>query len=105
LVFNVLVTASTKELAGYVGSLRGTTQNLAARARAKASPRQVDLRHSSGGCLDRHEHFAAIQNLLSLRICFLRLALALEVPAICCLRHSMLFLISAAVSLIGLNEC
>lgn len=30
LVFNVLVTASPKELAGDVGSLRGTTQNLAA---------------------------------------------------------------------------
>ena len=30
LVFNVLVTASSKELAGDVGSLRGTTQNLAA---------------------------------------------------------------------------
>jgi len=29
LVFNVLVTASPKELAGDVGSLRGTTQNLA----------------------------------------------------------------------------
>jgi hypothetical protein len=26
------------------------------RARAKASPRQVDLRHSLGGCLDRREH-------------------------------------------------
>jgi hypothetical protein len=30
LLFNVLVTASPKELAGDVGSLRGTTQNLAA---------------------------------------------------------------------------
>jgi hypothetical protein len=30
LVFNVLVTAAPKELAGDVGSLRGTTQNLAA---------------------------------------------------------------------------
>jgi predicted MFS family arabinose efflux permease len=30
LVFNVLVTAALKELAGDVGSLRGTTQNLAA---------------------------------------------------------------------------
>jgi hypothetical protein len=30
LVFNVLVTASPKDLAGDVGSLRGTTQNLAA---------------------------------------------------------------------------
>jgi hypothetical protein len=30
LVFNVLVTASPKQLAGDVGSLRGTTQNLAA---------------------------------------------------------------------------
>jgi MFS family permease len=30
LLFNVLVTASAKELAGDVGSLRGTTQNLAA---------------------------------------------------------------------------
>jgi predicted MFS family arabinose efflux permease len=30
LLFNVLVTASSKELAGDVGSLRGTTQNLAA---------------------------------------------------------------------------
>src|SRR5262245_23619063 len=30
LVFNVLVTASPKELAGDVGSLRGTTNNLAA---------------------------------------------------------------------------
>src|SRR5262249_59593376 len=29
LVFNVLVTAAPKELAGDVGSLRGTTQNLA----------------------------------------------------------------------------
>lgn len=29
LVFNVLVTASPKELAGDVGSVRGTTQNLA----------------------------------------------------------------------------
>ena len=30
LLFNVLVTASPKELAGDVGSLRGVTQNLAA---------------------------------------------------------------------------
>lgn len=30
LVFNVLVTAAPKELAGDVGSLRGTTQNMAA---------------------------------------------------------------------------
>ena len=30
LLFNVLVTASPKELAGDVGSLRGTTNNLAA---------------------------------------------------------------------------
>ena len=30
LVFNVLVTAAPKEIAGDVGSLRGTTQNLAA---------------------------------------------------------------------------
>ena len=30
LLFNVLVTASPKELAGDVGSLRGTAQNLAA---------------------------------------------------------------------------
>ena len=32
LLFNVLVTASPKELAGDVGSLRGTTQNLAPRS-------------------------------------------------------------------------
>ena len=46
LLFNVLVTASPKELAGDVGSLRGTTQNLAAAVgtarRRRASRRPVE---------------------------------------------------------------
>lgn len=47
--------------------------------------------------------FLAGLNLLSLQICFLGLALALAVPAITWLQQSMLFLILAAVFLIGLG--
>jgi len=49
LLFNVLVTASPKELAGDVGSLRGTTQNLAAAvgtAVARLGGRAADHHHA-----------------------------------------------------------
>jgi hypothetical protein len=46
--------------------------------------------------------FLAGLNLLSPQICFLGLALALAVPAISWLQHSMLFFVLAAVFLIGL---
>jgi hypothetical protein len=47
--------------------------------------------------------FLAGVNLLSLEICFLGLALALSVPAIAWLKQSALFLLLAAVLLIGLG--
>ncbi|MGH6858550.1 MAG: hypothetical protein ACRECP_13170 [Methylocella sp.] len=47
--------------------------------------------------------FLAGINLLSLQICFLGLALALSVPAIAWLKQSALFLLLAAVLLIGLG--
>ena len=46
--------------------------------------------------------FLAGINLLSLQICFLGLAMALSVPAIAWLKQSALFLLLAAVALIGL---
>ena len=51
LVFNVLVTAAPKELAGDVGSMRGTTQNLAAGRRDRVggrSPRRPAEQHDYG---------------------------------------------------------
>jgi len=47
--------------------------------------------------------FLAGVNLLSLEICFLGLAMALSVPAIAWLKQSALFLLLAAVLLIGLG--
>lgn len=47
--------------------------------------------------------FLAGINLLSLQICFLGLAMALSVPAIAWLKQSALFLVLAAVLLIGLG--
>jgi hypothetical protein len=47
--------------------------------------------------------FLAGLNLLSLQICFLGLAMALAVPAISWLKQSILFLILAAVFLVGLG--
>ncbi|MGH6813877.1 MAG: hypothetical protein ACREDM_16595, partial [Methylocella sp.] len=47
--------------------------------------------------------FLAGINLLSFQICFLGLALALSVPAIAWLKQSALFLLLAAVLLIGLG--
>ncbi len=50
LVFNVLVTAAPKELAGDVGSLRGTTQNLAAGVGTAISGALLV------GLLEQHDH-------------------------------------------------
>jgi hypothetical protein len=47
--------------------------------------------------------FLAGINLLSMQICFLGLAMALAVPAIAWLKQSALFLLLAAVLLIGLG--
>ena len=47
--------------------------------------------------------FLAGLNLLSLQICFLGLAMALAVPAISWVKQSALFLVLAAVFLIGLG--
>jgi hypothetical protein len=47
--------------------------------------------------------FLAGINLLSVQICFLGLAMALAVPAIAWLKQSALFLLLAAVLLIGLG--
>lgn len=47
--------------------------------------------------------FLAGINLLSLQICFLGLAMALSVPAVAWLKQSALFLVLAAVLLIGLG--
>jgi uncharacterized membrane protein YedE/YeeE len=47
--------------------------------------------------------FLAGVNLLSLQICFLGLAMALSVPAIAWFKQSALFLLLAAVLLIGLG--
>jgi hypothetical protein len=47
--------------------------------------------------------FLAGVNLLSLQICFLGLAMAFAVPAIAWLKQSALFLVLAAVLLIGLG--
>src|SRR5277367_6364260 len=47
--------------------------------------------------------FLAGLNLLSLQLCFLGLAMALAVPAIALLKQSALFLVLAAVFLIGLG--
>ena len=53
LLFNVLVTAAPKELAGDVGSLRGTTQNLA------AARRHGGRRRAAGRPAERHDHVSA----------------------------------------------
>ena len=47
--------------------------------------------------------FLAGVNLLSLQICFLGLAMALSVPAIAWFKQSALFLLLAAVALVGLG--
>ncbi len=47
--------------------------------------------------------FLAGVNLLSLQICFLALAMALAVPAIAWFKQSALFLVLAAIFLIGLG--
>jgi hypothetical protein len=47
--------------------------------------------------------FLAGVNFLSLRICFLGLAMAVAVPAIAWLKQSALFLVLAAAFLIGLG--
>ena len=53
LLFNVLVTAAPKELAGDVGSLRGTTQNLA------AARRHGGRRRAPGRPAEQHDHVSA----------------------------------------------
>lgn len=47
--------------------------------------------------------FLAGVNLLSLQICFLGLAMALAVPAIAWFKQSALFLVLAAILLVGLG--